>query len=55
MACLEHYCVRCSTSIMNNNSQTQYCPKCGEPMSRVFDEDLSDHYAPEIEREYDEP
>lgn len=40
MACMEHYCPNCGWATFNNESRTpDVCPKCGEDLRHIFDED----------------
>lgn len=57
MAMIEHFCVTCGTSIMDNSTQTRYCKKCGKPMSKAADEDLEqeEDYGAGIDYDDDEP
>ena len=44
MSCMEHTCTRCGHMDFNNSTRTpSVCPRCGEDMMHVWDE------------QYDEP
>lgn len=52
MACMEHQCVSCDTTIFNNLGGPSSCPKCGDRMIHHFDEPIERE---EPDRECDEP
>jgi hypothetical protein len=42
MACMEHFCTRCSWTSFSNDGGPAVCPKCGAPVNHAFDEEPDD-------------
>jgi len=61
MACLEHLCTnpKCDWSTMSNSRWQGSCPKCGERVTSVFDEDVDrdedSGYGPGLDYDDEEP